>query len=243
MKFSIITVTYNDLDNLKVTYNSVKNQTFTDYEYLVVDGGSTDGTVDYLEVIKNTDSHVRYISEKDRGIYDAMNKGVNHSGGEYVLFLGAADTFYSNEILSEVNSLLNGSIDVFYGKVMFSSGENKGQELGAKLNFFSILLDRYIAHQSVFAKRDVALKYPFNLSYRFLADQDFMMNAREGKRKLKFFDKVICYYDGYGFSSDFSNRQDLIDERIRLIYTHSKLAFYIRSLGHFIKGQGGYHIH
>lgn len=242
MRFSIITVAYNDLDNLKITYNSVKNQTFDDYEYLVVDGGSTDGTVDYLKEIIESDSCVRYISEKDNGIYDAMNKGVKLSEGDYILFLGAADTFYTDSILQEVDELLDDSIDVFYGKVMFSSGENKGKSLGDKLDFLSILLDRYVAHQSVFARREVALEYPFNVNYRFLADQDFMMNARDNKKKMKFFDKLISYYDGNGFSSDLKNREELINERIRLIYNHSKFAFFIRNFGHVIRGRGFFHI-
>lgn len=240
MKFSIITVTYNDLNNLKVTYDSVKNQSFADYEYLVIDGGSTDGTVEYLKSIKNADPHVKYISEKDNGIYDAMNKGVSFSSGEYILFLGAADTFYTNKILYEVNRLLNDSIDVFYGKVMFSSGENKGKTLGDKLNFISILFDRYIAHQSVFAKRETLIKFPFNLEYRFLADQDFMLNVKKAGYKLKFFNIVICFYDGNGFSSISENRDRLINERICLIYCHSKFAFFLRNLGHILRGKGKY---
>ncbi|MCR4791486.1 MAG: glycosyltransferase [Lachnospiraceae bacterium] len=242
MKFSIITVVYNDLENLKVTYNSIRNQTFTDYEYIVVDGKSTDGTANYLEDIKSSDSHVRYISEKDNGIYDAMNKGVGLSAGDYVLFLGAADTFYTDTILQEVNEFLDGSVDVFYGKVVFSSGENKGKTLGDKLNFFSILLDRYVAHQSVFAKREIALEFPFDLSYRFLADQDFMMNARDARKRLKYVNKIICYYDGNGFSSSLHNREELVKERIRLIHHHSTTAFFIRNSVHVLKGQGKYTI-
>lgn len=235
MKFSIITVTYNDLDNLKITYNSVKNQTFTDYEYLVVDGGSTDGTVDYLEEIKNNDSHVRYISEKDRGIYDAMNKGVNLSGGEYVLFLGAADTFYSDSILDEACDFLSSGCDAIYGKCEFSSGAKKGELIGHKLTLLNILLDKWVAHQSVFAKRDLLIAYPFDLNYKTYSDQDFMIKIKKQKFNLKFVDKIFCYYDGMGFSASKEYEEEKRLEKMKMLKAYYPFLYLIRFCGHFIK--------
>jgi len=240
MKFSIITVTYNDLDNLKVTYCSVKNQTFTDYEYLVVDGGSTDGTVDYLEYIKNNDSRVRYVSEKDQGIYDAMNKGVKLSAGEYILFLGAADTFYSYDILDIVCNYLSYGWDAIYGKCEYSSGAKKGELIGHKLTHLNILLDKWIAHQSVFVKRDLLINYPFDLKYKTYSDQDFMIKIQTLKYKLKYFDKIFCYYDGLGFSASKENEEEKRLEKMNMLKTYYPFLYLLRLCGHVIKGYFGW---
>lgn len=234
MKFSIITVTYNDLDNLKITYNSVKKQSFSDYEYLIVDGGSTDGTVDYLEKIKNADQHIRYISEKDNGIYDAMNKGVLNSQGDYIIFLGAADTFYTNAILDEVYSILLSGYDVVYGKCVFSSGEHKGEIIGHSLNWYNVLFDKWVAHQSVFAKRQLLLDNPFDLKYKTYADQEFMIKIKKLGYRLKFFDKCICYYDGLGFSASEGFSESKRIERMNMLQIYYPFLYYIRLLGHFI---------
>ena len=102
MRFSIITVVYNDLDNLKKTCRSVSRQTFDDYEHLIIDGGSDDGTLDFLKSFSASDSHVRFISEKDNGIYDAMNKAIAMAEGDYILFLNAGDRFHERDTLSKI---------------------------------------------------------------------------------------------------------------------------------------------
>ena len=234
MKFSIITVVFNDYLNLRITYNSLKKQTHEDFEYIVIDGGSTDKTVDYLKTISQVDKRVRFISESDKGIYDAMNKGVQMAEGDYVVFLGAADKFYSVYTLEEVEELLLPEIDILYGKVVFSSGEQKGRLLGDKLTFASLLFDKYVAHQSVFAKTPIVRSLPFDLTYRFLADQDFMLRAKEKNYYLKYVNKVISRYDGFGFSSSKENKDALLNEKIRLLKRHCKSAYFIRQMGHFV---------
>ena len=243
MRFSIITVTYNDFENLKITLNSVKNQKFKDFEYIIIDGGSTDGTIEYFDKFSQDEFNIKFFTGKDEGIYDAMNKGVLKANGEYIIFLGASDTFYSDNILEEVNDIFDkNKTDILYGKVIFSSGENKGKEFGGKLNFFGILLDQYVAHQSVFAKRDLLEMYPFDLNYKFLSDQDFMLNVKEHKYKMKYLNIVISYYDGMGFSSDISKRREILNERIRLLKNHNRLIYYIRQIGHYIKNREFYKI-
>ena len=243
MKFSIITVTYNDLSNLKITLESVKKQNFHDYEYIVIDGGSNDGTIEYFEQISNNDCHLKFFSEPDKGIYDAMNKGASKALGDYIIFLGAADTFYSDNILAEVDNILNKiDVDVLYGKVIFSSGEKKGNIFGGKVNFYGTLLDKYVAHQSVFAKRQLLIRFPFDLNYTFLADQDFMLNVKDKKYKMKYINKVISLYDGMGFSSDSDSRINILNERIKLLKKHNRFIYYIRQTGHFIKTREYYDI-
>lgn len=235
MFFSVITVVYNDLENLKITCKSVTKQTFDDYEYIIVDGGSTDGTIDYLMDLSRNNLKIKYISEKDHGIYDAMNKGVKIANGDYIIFLGAADVFYSEEILKEVSYILTKKqLDVFYGRCVISSGENKGKYIGAPLNFLNILFDHYVAHQSVFAKRNILLSHPFDISIKALADQDFMLKVKKEKYRIKYFNKVICCYDGEGFSADTNILKTNIKDRLYMLKKYYPFIFVIRQIGRTI---------
>ena len=101
MKFSIITVNFNNKEGLHNTIKSVINQTFRDFEYIVIDGGSTDGSID---ILKKYDKYINYwISEKDSGIYNAMNKGISKANGEYLNFMNSGDCFYALDVLEKVS--------------------------------------------------------------------------------------------------------------------------------------------
>ncbi len=122
MKFSIITVCYNSISTLEYTIQSVLNQTFTDFEYIVVDGGSKDGTVEVLEKYKDK---IRYISEKDKGIYDAMNKGLKMAEGEIIGMIGSDDFYPSNDVLEAVASDFDTyKTDSIYGDKQFVNPDN-----------------------------------------------------------------------------------------------------------------------
>lgn len=117
MKISIITVCYNSASTIEQTIQSVLSQDFRDFEYIVVDGGSKDATVEILEKFKD---RIRYISEKDNGIYDAMNKGLKMAQGEIIGIIGADDFYPSNDVLSEVATAFNKyGTDSIYGDVQF----------------------------------------------------------------------------------------------------------------------------
>ena len=120
MRYTIITVVLNGLEQLKFTMDGVLKQKFTDYEYVIIDGGSQDGTVEFLEDMTMKDSRIRYISEKDTGIYNAMNKGLRLAQGDYVMFLGAGDVFCDEHTLETVAQYLK--YDVIYGRIIYSSG-------------------------------------------------------------------------------------------------------------------------
>ena len=104
------------------TATSVFAQTFTDYEYIIVDGASTDGTVEWLR----TQSDIRWVSEPDKGIYDAMNKGVQMAKGEWILFLNARDTLFHNEVLQQIAPFLQNEYGLVYGDIV---KERKGREI------------------------------------------------------------------------------------------------------------------
>jgi glycosyltransferase involved in cell wall biosynthesis len=161
---TIITVVYNDVNSIEETILTVINQTYKNIEYIIIDGGSNDGTTD---IIKKYEDRISYwSSEIDKGIYDAMNKGINKSNGEWIIFINAKDSFYSNDILSKIN--FNLEYDVIYGKtnIIYEHGNYILSPRSVKY-----LLKRMIfCHQSVFVKRRLLLLYPFDLEYQVASD-------------------------------------------------------------------------
>ena len=168
-KISIITVVYNAVGLLERTINSVLAQTYPHIEYIIIDGASTDGTLSIIEKYR-TKIHT-IISEKDKGIYDAMNKGLHNATGGYVLFLNAGDELYSTTTLQEIFSL-SPNADVYYGNTKVI--DELGKELGNRrhtppkqLTWTSLKYGMCVSHQSFIAKRTLCDDY--NLQYRIAA--------------------------------------------------------------------------
>src|SRR5690348_5936351 len=118
-RLSLITINLNDLQGLRKTLDSIFTQTFTDYEYIIIDGGSTDGSLE--EIKKSQDKLVYWTSEKDEGIYNAMNKGIVKAKGEYTLFMNSGDYLYSEDTLNKVFENANNE-DLIYGDAMVDKG-------------------------------------------------------------------------------------------------------------------------
>ena len=115
MKYSIITVNFNNKEGLRKTIESVIHQSFCDFEYIVIDGGSTDGSMD---IIKEYESHINYwVSEPDKGIYNAMNKGILKAQGDYINFMNSGDCLYDNNVLN--NTLPYLTADIVYGRLFY----------------------------------------------------------------------------------------------------------------------------
>jgi glycosyltransferase involved in cell wall biosynthesis len=180
---SIITVVYNNLDGLQFTFQSLQKQTCKDYEWLVIDGGSTDGTVEWLDHLDF--SGLTFISEKDKGLYDAMNKGLQMASGLYVWFINSGDGIYSENIVKQLLEIKN-SPDVIYGETMLI--DERGNEIGTrsdkttrklplKLSAKSMIKGMVVCHQSFISKRDIAPLY--NLFYTFSADIDWVISCLE----------------------------------------------------------------
>lgn len=133
MKISIITINYNNVEGLKRSIESVVNQTSKDYEYIIIDGGSTDGSVDVIKLYSNRIDY--WESEPDRGIYHAMNKGVKLATGEYVIFMNSGDKFYSNEIIADFIKL-NPKEDILSGDAKLSTGSIMNSPENITFKFF-----------------------------------------------------------------------------------------------------------
>jgi len=169
---SIITINYNEALGLEKTINSVINQTFQDFEYIIIDGSSTDSSV---EIIKKNKNKIHYwISEKDSGIYNAMNKGINVANGEFILFLNSGDVLNGNLALQDFISLPNFGGDVIYGDYKFDKGEKIYPDYLTP--FFFIISS--LPHQSTFFRKTVFDKMGlYEEKYRISSDKAFYIKC------------------------------------------------------------------
>lgn len=193
-KISIITVVYNAKDLLEETIKSVISQSYKNVEYLVIDGGSTDGTI---EVIKEYEKDISYwISEPDNGIYDAMNKGTKLAHGDYVYFLGAGDIIH--DVLLDVSTLLIDGNTIYYGNV-FRNDTLKVYD--GKFSPLKLAV-KNICHQSIFYPTKVFKQYAYNTKYLMQADYDLNMRCYGDDRfKFQYIPITVSNYDGDGYSA------------------------------------------
>ena len=176
--FSIITVTWNAASVIGPTLSSVERQTSSDYELLVIDGASTDDTL--AIVGKASIASLRVFSEPDKGLYDAMNKGIARARGRYIMFLNAGDTFADDTVLARLASLVGGNPGVIYGQTQLV--DHQGNVVGQRhliapkrLSAASFLNGMVVCHQAFVARRDLVPEY--DLRYRLSADYDWCIRV------------------------------------------------------------------
>lgn len=160
-KFSIIVVTFNNADGLLRTLKSIRRLDYAQKEVIVMDGGSKDGSLDIIE--QNKDIITTAVSEKDSGIYNAMNKGITHVMGDYVVFMNAGDEFADKNTLSLVNEYDG---DIILGEDIYGG---QRRTLKERMTLYD-LLSRGMYHQAVYYRREVLQKYGFDESYKLIAD-------------------------------------------------------------------------
>ena len=202
VRISVITVTYNCKKLLEKTIESLLSQNFESLEYIVIDGKSTDGT---LEVIKENNEFITYwVSEKDSGIYDAMNKGLKIATGDFVLFLNAGDTFYSKNTLALIPFNEHPDAEIFYGETLIVNGD--GLQLGLRqknlphnLSWHHFKKGMVVCHQSILVNRKIAKDY--NLKFRYSADIDWVLNALKSADEVIFTGSIISVFETGGFSA------------------------------------------
>jgi glycosyltransferase involved in cell wall biosynthesis len=176
--FSVITVVFNRKESLEKTILSVINQTYKNIDFVIIDGGSTDGTIDIIKKYSNNISY--WISEKDNGIYDAMNKGLKAAKGDYIWFINSGDEIFSENILMNIAELKS-LPEIFYGNIAYI--DEKGNHLGTRklkkppevFTWKSLLNGMVVSHQSFIIKRNRAVN--FNTNYKHCADIDWMINS------------------------------------------------------------------
>ncbi len=179
MKISIITVCFNSANHIEDAINSVASQDFEDIEHIIVDGGSSDGTVEILE--KNTSNISRWISEPDEGIYDAMNKGIKMASGDIVGILNSDDFYANHSIISQVaEAFEDAEIDAVYGDLIFVDPDNLNRTVrtysSAKWNPERFAKGYMPAHPTFFVRKHFYEKYgPFETDYQIAADYEMLI--------------------------------------------------------------------
>jgi len=193
---SIITATFNEEKNIKKTLNSLINQTYKDFEYIVVDNNSSDKTV---EIITKTNSpfKITIISESDRGIYDAWNKAINLASGKFCSFLGAGDVYKSDESLSNlIKQVYSGDYDFINSKM-----ECRNKVYGQKYSWEKLKRYMNIAHPGMLMSKSFINKHNrFSIDYMYASDYDFFLRSARFARFL-FVDQVSVVMDPYGVSN------------------------------------------
>ncbi|ATA72525.1 Glycosyltransferase, group 2 family protein [Capnocytophaga canis] len=196
---SVVTVSYNAVSTIEETILSVINQTYPNIEYIIIDGGSTDGT---LDIIKKYEDKIAYwVSEPDKGIYDAMNKGIQKVSGEWINFMNSGDEFYDRDILNRIFLYGDWSkTDVICGDV--SIKYPKREVVKKMLPMQDIEKGMVFCHQSSFTRTELHRNKLFNLTYKICADYDFFLQVYREGYSFSYINETISKFLYGGLSSD-----------------------------------------
>jgi glycosyltransferase involved in cell wall biosynthesis len=195
---SVVTINFNHLTDLQKTFANVISQTYQDLEYIVIDGGSQDGTVDFLQ--ENTKFLSYWISEPDNGIYDAMNKGTKVAKGEWIIFMNSGDLFSQDNTIEQVAPYLDRVNDVVYGGYESITDDRYGRRISERQPSDLSLIWHQIptCHQSVFVRRELQVQYPFDTSFSWCADLDFLARLYQLGSKFQEVPTIIAKFDTSG---------------------------------------------
>lgn len=224
-KITVITASYNAKNTIEQTISSVVNQDYPDIEYVIVDGGSTDGTVSVIEEYASS-YNIQWISEPDQGLYDALNKGVQMATGDYIEIIGADDALVSADIISQVVHEMNQNTDVFAGQVWYVDEDSKKQSpyTNVSMRNRSTYRGGMSPHAAMFARRELLLRYPFDTSYRIAGDYKFFLQCYyDEKVQIQYSDIMVAFFATSGLSSDVESAWR--EEK----YLYSELGLSLRS--------------
>lgn len=218
-KISIVTVNYNMEDVLDATIQSVLSQTYGNIEYLVIDGGSNDGSV---EIIKRNMARIHHwVSERDKGIYQAMNKGVAASTGDWVLFMNSGDRFVDHEVVADVFKSAHNDADLVYGHSL-RCYVREGVERIVYAEWADVLPWRMnCSHQSLFSRRSLLMQFPLRENF-MSADYEFLVTAKVEGKRFKIVNRVIAACSKGGISDQ--NRILSLKQRCDVLRRHGLMS-------------------
>ena len=218
-KVSFITVVFNNKENLEKTISAVIKQKYSNTEIVIIDGGSTDGTLDTIAKYKESIAYC--VSEKDNGIYDAMNKGLIAASGDYVWFMNSGDVPYDDDTLTNVFKTEKDG-DVYYGDTEMV--DEKGISYGnrtlkvppEKLNWKKMIDGMVVSHQSIIAKRSICREY--DVHYRFVSDIDWTIKLLKNSNKIINTNLTLSKFLIGGYSRKYT--LESLKERFRMMCKH-----------------------
>jgi glycosyltransferase involved in cell wall biosynthesis len=212
---SVITINYNDANGLEHTVASVHKQSYKPIEYIVIDGGSTDGSRSYLE--NNSELITHWVSEPDTGIYNAMNKGIAKATGMYVLFLNSGDTFYSETALASFIPYVASQKDIYYGNIQVLGGKVRIQTYPEEVSF-AYFVKKTLPHPAALIKRSCLETLPFDETLQIVSDWKFFTQGicKHGFT-YQYVNAVISSFRMDGISS--TNPNLVKEERLKVLET------------------------
>jgi glycosyltransferase involved in cell wall biosynthesis len=223
MKLSIITICFNACNQIERTITSVINQTYDDFEYIIIDGGSKDGTVELINKYRNSIS--TFISEPDKGIYDAMNKGIKLAKGEWVCMMNAGDVFTNHDVLKNVfDEHIGNNIKFLYSDCY--SFNSKGQKVLCPLSYE----EGKLIHQSTIYKKELHSEYGYYIVSKPIIISDYLFFIQVPKDEVQKLHTVISIYEGGGVSAqgDWAFKQAICaDVVFRRRTFYGMITFYI----------------
>jgi glycosyltransferase involved in cell wall biosynthesis len=219
---SVITIVYNNVKDIERTILSVLEQTYPGIEYIVIDGLSNDGTLDVITKYK--DRIAKFISEKDEGIYDAMNKGLALATGDYLIFMNSGDEFYDADTVAAVFTSVNDA-DIYYGEteMIDASRQSLGQrrhKVPEQFTWRGFNLGMSISHQAIYIKR--SLIEPYDMRYQLSADIDWIIRAAKKANKIVNVNRYVAKYLVGGMSK--SRHRKSLMERFDIMKRHYGLV-------------------
>ncbi len=219
-KFGIITINYNNRIGLMNTINSVHDQSYNDFEHIIIDGGSDDGSAGIIDGHKKKFSY--WISESDSGVYNAMNKGIKKAAGDYLLFLNSGDVFEDTKVLQDISNVMTDNLDLYYGDLLFvGNGESKLQTYPKELSF-SYFKNRSLGHPACFIKRELFERvFYYNENLKIASDWEFFICAVcKFNASYKHISRVIAKFDTNGISSNDSYKTLIKEEQEDALEKH-----------------------
>lgn len=238
MKVSVITITYNAEQTLERTLKSVLDQTYTNIEHIIIDGKSSDGTLNIIRKYDNSKTH--WISEADSGLYYAMNKGIRLATGDYLCFLNAGDTFFETNTIESIMCSANHSPqppDIIYGETAIVDKYEtflhmRRLETPQSLNWKSFKWGMLVCHQAFIVKRELVEEY--NTNYRFSSDFDWCIRMLKKTSNTHNTEAILINYLNEGVTT--ANRKASLIERYRIMVNHyGHISTLVHHLGFVVR--------
>ncbi len=225
MRFSVITINYNHKEGLKRTIESVICQTYTKFEFIIIDGGSTDGSVDIIK--QYAENITSWVSEKDNGVYHAMNKGVTQAHGDYLIFMNSGDCFHSPDLL---NAFTDYQEDIICGKILKGNSTKPSGHNKPTITLVDLMRGS-LPHQAMFIKRELMQKHPYDEKYKILSDWKFCLETIVFDNcSFRNSDVIVADYDISGISTNSNGllpkeREEILKEMFppRIIADYQRL--------------------
>jgi glycosyltransferase involved in cell wall biosynthesis len=214
---TIITINYNDKIGLEKTIQSVTSQTWKDFEYIVMDGNSSDGSKEVIEKYKNQISY--WKSEPDSGVFNAMNKAIRASTGTFLLFMNGGDVFCNTTVLEEINTQLKPEFDIYYGNQINKKPSSERLKTYSEKLTFSFFYSSSLNHQSTFIRKSLFDEhFYYSENYKIASDWEFFIYTICHKNvPYKYLNKTIAIYDITGISSNPANKALFYGEKKEIL--------------------------